>query len=482
MNLKSLWPWSTTEHASPVSAKARVAKASRRTVTGHARPSWYPGVTSAKHHAFIPPEVELATYREMRRYFPVLDSAAKKLTRLVGVPTLKGDDKIVAEMNDWMKRIQVNQRQRGLPTWLRIHTDQMLVYGKGVGEMVPNKARNDLFAITNIDPVTIKLAADEHPLSVRMFQLHAGPPFEVELPKEWILMSLNAQDGDNPHGASLFRSLPFVAELLSIIENALGQAWERMGAPSFHVNWEPPANFNDPDATFAEEFLGQISAEFQAAMTARRSGDIHDFVSGGKIDVTTIGADGTPLPLQEPFRALAEQLVAATGLPPWLLGLSWSSTERLSSVQADLLIQDIGNLRDQVQPQVETLLETRQRLTGAKGTWELTWPPVTLDDAVETAKAAVLDAQAKSRAIENEARMWALGYKTQEQAMQATDPDLKTVARKMAVPPAQGTPGGTARTSAPRPRNWGWHNPGSQATNPTNGLNLDPGVSLTDGK
>ena len=33
-------------------------------------------------------------------------------------------------------------------------------------------------------------------------------------------------------------------------------------------------------------------------------------------------------------RQMLEQLVAKTGLPPFLLGLSWSSTERMSAQQA----------------------------------------------------------------------------------------------------------------------------------------------------
>ena len=38
------------------------------------------------------------------------------------------------------------------------------------------------------------------------------------------------------------------------------------------------------------------------------------------------------------MRQILEQLVAKTGLPPFLLGLNWSTTERMSTQQADILM------------------------------------------------------------------------------------------------------------------------------------------------
>lgn len=47
---------------------------------------------------------------------------------------------------------------------------------------------------------------------------------------------------------------------------------------------------------------------------------------------------------QVPVRQILEQLVARTGIPPFLLGLSWSSTERMSAQQADLMTSEITAL------------------------------------------------------------------------------------------------------------------------------------------
>lgn len=77
-------------------------------------------------------------------------------------------------------------------------------------------------------------------------------------------------------------------------------------------------------------------------MRDSQSGVVRDFVAVGDVSVKVIGADGPVLDAAVPVRQLLEQLVAKTGLPPFLLGLSWSSTERMSAQQADLLDKQPG--------------------------------------------------------------------------------------------------------------------------------------------
>lgn len=54
-----------------------------------------------------------------------------------------------------------------------------------------------------------------------------------------------------------------------------------------------------------------------------------------------------------PVRQLLEQIVAKLGLPPFLLGLSWSSTERMSSQQADILTSELEAYRRLLNPMLE---------------------------------------------------------------------------------------------------------------------------------
>lgn len=62
----------------------------------------------------------------------------------------------------------------------------------------------------------------------------------------------------------------------------------------------------------------------------------------GDVDIKVIGADNQILDSEVPVRQILEQLIARTGIPPFLLGLSWSSTERMSTQQADMMTSEIS--------------------------------------------------------------------------------------------------------------------------------------------
>ncbi len=265
-------------------------------------------------------------------------------------------------------------------------------------------------------------------------QRQAGGLRLVELPRETVLLSVNGGQVDNPHGLSLYRSLPFVARVCRIIENATAQVWQRMGAPSFHVNWEPgsPA---DPKGRLSGEVLADLQQQWGLTMAAREAGEEHDFFTSGNVSVKVVGAEGTALSIQEPFRAFVEQMVAVTGLPPWMLGLHWSATERLSLQQADLIVANVEAIRRTAQPELERLIELRQRLRGRSGRFRVKWSAVNLRDLTEQARGEAWQEQARQRRLENGLRMWQLGYWTQEQAARDADPALVTVARRLETPP-----------------------------------------------
>jgi hypothetical protein len=172
-------------------------------------------------------------------------------------------------------------------------------------------------------------------------------------------------------------------------------------------------------------------------MAARRRGEIQDFFSSGKVSVSVIGSEGQLLAIQEPFRAFAEQMVAATGLPAWMLGLHWSSTERLSTQQADMILAHVEALRRAVTPQIERVIDLRQRLAGRSGRFRIAWSTISLRDLTEHARAEAWQQQARQRRIENGRRMWELGYWTQEQAARDADPALVRIARPFEAPPGE---------------------------------------------
>ena len=135
----------------------------------------------------------------------------------------------------------------------------------------------------------------------------------------------------HPYGVSLFRGMPFLAEILVKIYNTIG------------INWEAPI-----------------------------------------------------LDSQIPVRQILEQLVAKTGLPPFLLGLSWSTTERMSVQQADLLTSELWALRRMVEPAMEKVCRTFLALEGLDDRFQIIWDDISLQDITQQAQAQLYQAQAEN--------------------------------------------------------------------------------------
>jgi hypothetical protein len=95
-----------------------------------------------------------------------------------------------------------------------------------------------------------------------------------------------------------------------------------------------------------------------------------------------------------------EQLVAKTGLPPFLLGLNWSTTERMSTQQADLLTSELWALRRTVEPAIRKICRTFLAMEGLDNRVEILWDDISLQDITEQAKASMHLAQAEKAKAE----------------------------------------------------------------------------------
>ena len=102
-------------------------------------------------------------------------------------------------------------------------------------------------------------------------------------------------------------------------------------------------------------------------------------------------------------RELLEQIVAKMGIPPFLLGLSWSSTERMSSQQADMLTSELTAYRRILEPAGLKICKTWLRLNGFDDTVEIDWDEITMQDEVDHANAAYLMAKTNQLLKEGEA-------------------------------------------------------------------------------
>ena len=94
--------------------------------------------------------------------------------------------------------------------------------------------------------------------------------------------------------------------------------------------------------------------------------------------------------------------MAKTGIPPFMLGLSWSSTERMSTQQADLLTTEITAIRRSLTPAVERICRLWLRMRGYACPLEVVWDDINLQDEVEEARAALYREQARKLKLEND--------------------------------------------------------------------------------
>ena len=149
------------------------------------------------------------------------------------------------------------------------------------------------------------------------------------------------------------------------------------------------------DKAFAQDRAKQIASEWSNAMQASQNGSVRDFVAVGDVEIKVIGADGPILDSEVPVRQILEQLIAKTGIPPFMLGMNWSSTERMSTQQADLMTSELTAIRRTLTPVVEKICRLWLRMHGYPDIPEVVWDTINLQDEVEEAKARLYDAQAR---------------------------------------------------------------------------------------
>ncbi|MDE6385065.1 MAG: serine/threonine protein phosphatase, partial [Eubacterium sp.] len=192
-------------------------------------------------------------------------------------------------------------------------------------------------------------------------------------------------------GTSILRGLPFVANILLTIYNTIGENWEHAGNLRYAVTYKPQGDGIDGGS--AKEYAEQMANAWRDAMSSKDT--IKDFVAVGDVSVKVIGADNNVLNSEIPVKQLLEQIIAKTGLPPYMLGLSWSTTERMSSQQADVLTTELEAYRRVLNPVLLKIGRRYLEIQGTPSALEVVWDNITMQDETEMAKARLYDAQAE---------------------------------------------------------------------------------------
>ena len=341
---------------------------------------------------------EARLYRAIREGVPIVDAAIWKLVRLCGGVRVRCREESAQEgMDRFWKQVDTGWGQRGIQSFLDRYLDDLFTCGRALGEIVLSPDGRDIAAVLRADPEQVEARQGDSPLDFRLCLRGAGEPEELPW-QELLLFTPFQPTGDSPCGVSLLRSMPFLAGILLKIFQATGQNWERAGNLRFAVVLKP----GEDEGAFAQERCRQIAGEWSSAMQAGREGTVRDFVAVGDVDIKVIGADSPILDSQVPVRQILEQLVARTGIPPFMLGLSWSSTERMSAQQSDLLTSEVTAIRRSLEPALLRVSELWLRLHGYDGRAELEWEDINLQDLVEEAKADLYRAQAEKQRRELE--------------------------------------------------------------------------------
>jgi hypothetical protein len=129
-------------------------------------------------------------------------------------------------------------------------------------------------------------------------------------------------------------------------------------------------------------------------MNASQHGQVRDFIAVGDVDIKAIGADNQMIDTEVPVRQILEQLLSKLSIPPFLLGLSWSSTERMSSQQADMLTSELEYYRRMLNPTIKQVCQCYLRSLGSTADVTVEWVNINLQDEVELADARLKNAQA----------------------------------------------------------------------------------------
>lgn len=337
---------------------------------------------------------DIRLFRAIREAVPVLDAAVMKTIRLTGGFQVKCDDERAdRELGAFLRSVNTGRAQRGIQAFLDNYLDSMLTCGRAVGEIVL-RADAEIAALLCGSVSDVQVREGTSPLDFTLCGRGEDGSIEPFPYQELILFTPFNPETESPYGVSLFRSMPFLTEILLKIYQSIGTNWERMGNLRYAVVYKPQGDILDK--AYAQERSEQIAREWSTAMQSGKSGSVRDFVAVGDVDIKVIGADSQMPDSEAPVRQILEQLISRTGIPPFMLGLNWSSTERMSAQQADLMTSELTSIRATLTPVVERICELWLRLHGYSCGFEVQWEAINLQDAVEEAKTALYTAQAES--------------------------------------------------------------------------------------
>ena len=330
-------------------------------------------------------------YQQLREAVPVLDAAVGKLVRLSGGFSVRcQNDAAQQKLDAFLRTVPCGRGQAGMNNFLAGYIDSLLTYGRAVGEMVVSGGK--VRAVCWGDVTALEIQQGDSPLDMVLWGPDKAGRMGPLPYQQLLLFTTMNPEPMNPYGVSMFRGMPFLADILMKIYQTVGTNWERAGNVRYSVICK---GGEDLDPAVAQERGKQVAREWSRAMEDSKSGTVRDFVAVGDVQIKVIGGESPILDSEVPVRQILEQLISKTGLPPFLLGLNWTTTERMSAQQADILTSELWAIRRTVQPSIEKICRTYLALEGLDNRVEILWDDISLQDMTEEARADLYRAQAE---------------------------------------------------------------------------------------
>ncbi len=344
-------------------------------------------------------EPAINLYKSMRNSIPIIDAAFGKIERLIGGFTFFCDDeKAERFLNDFSYNIKVGASRTGLEHFMCTYLDSLLMFGNAVGEIVFDDNWN-IAALYNANISDVVLMSGDDPLDLKICRKNGfDSPIEPTYPERILFTALNPVPGE-VGGQSVLNSLPFVTNILNKIYGAMGENFDRVGNVRFAVTYKPGEN--GVDQVYAKERAETIAREWSDGMAASKRGDIRDFVAVGDVDIKVIGADNQIIDYEIPAKQMVEQIVSKLSIPPFMLGLSWSTTERMSEQQAEILSSELAYYRRLLNPIILKIATTALRVNGYSDRPKIKWDVLNFNDQIQAAKTRLYNAQAEKIELEN---------------------------------------------------------------------------------
>jgi hypothetical protein len=347
----------------------------------------------------------LGIYKMIREAVPILDVAVLKYVRLMGNFRLDGlgNKTIQDSLDNFQRQVRVGWFDNGFGNWQDQLVDSAVSLGMGFGEVVPQIDLSGIHRLKIADATTFRFVKDGNSYVLGQIQSGEWEPIKMQNQEYLHCLSFDQRNGE-PQGYSMFYSLPFMTQIFLRIQKAIDNQIWRVGDPSFIVAIEGGKASNAQDV---KSLSSKLQDEITSIMKDRKQGKVRDAHIGlpneTKLNLMTLGANNELFDLEVPIHAVLEQIVSKTGFAPFMFGLyKWSSTERLSTHQNDMIVSTIKGYRTQFDSILEKTISTHLILEGNAGAkWQWEWNDVNLLDEVERARSRHLTASAKEKELKN---------------------------------------------------------------------------------